>query len=178
MSQHLVILPPAMLGMLGGGQLGRFFVIAAHEMGYKVTVLDPDKNSPAGKIADVHICAKYDDVEALSQMAQTCQAVTTEFENVPAATLEALARSLPVHPAAQSVAIAQHRVSEKNFLKNAGLPVAPYAVIDTEADLPGDDSDIYPAILKVARFGYDGKGQARVTKYVVTLHNFFSRFST
>lgn len=157
-----MILPPAMLGMLGGGQLGRFFVIAAHEMGYKVTVLDPDQNSPAGKIADVHICAKYDDAAALKQMAETCQAITTEFENVPAATLKTLAQSVPVRPSAEAVAIAQHRVSEKNFLKEAGLPVAPYAVIDTESDLPADDSEIYPAILKVARFGYDGKGQARV----------------
>ena len=162
MSQSKVILPPAMLGMLGGGQLGRFFVIAAHEMGYKVTVLDPDKNSPAGKIADVHLCAKYDDAAALKQIAETCSAVTTEFENVPAATLDALALAIPVRPTARSVAIAQHRVSEKDFLKNAGLPVAPYAVIDAEADLPEDGSDIYPAILKVARFGYDGKGQARV----------------
>ncbi|NOT15638.1 MAG: ATP-grasp domain-containing protein, partial [Methylotenera sp.] len=162
MSVSKVILPPAMLGMLGGGQLGRFFVIAAHEMGYKVTVLDPDKNSPAGKIADVHLCANYDDAEALAQMAQTCAAITTEFENVPAATLETLAQTLPVRPSAHSVAIAQHRVSEKNFLKNAGLPVAPYAVIQTESDIPHDGSDIYPAILKVARFGYDGKGQARV----------------
>lgn len=172
MSQSNVILPPAMLGMLGGGQLGRFFVIAAHEMGYKVTVLDPDQNSPAGGIADVHICAKYDDEAALKQIAETCQAVTTEFENVPAATLEALAQTVAVRPAGKSVAIAQHRVSEKNFLKDAGLPVAPYAVITTEADIPsdvisggeitGDEISIYPAILKVARFGYDGKGQARV----------------
>lgn len=162
MNQRNVILPPAMLGMLGGGQLGRFFVIAAHEMGYKVTVLDPDKNSPAGKIADVHICAKYDDKAALRQMAETCHAVTTEFENVPAATLTSLADAVPVCPSGDSVAIAQHRVSEKNFLKEAGLPVAPFAIIDTEADIPADDSDIYPAILKVSRFGYDGKGQARV----------------
>jgi len=162
MSQSNVILPPAMLGMLGGGQLGRFFVVAAHEMGYKVTVLDPDKNSPAGKIADVHICAKYDDEAALKQIAETCQAVTTEFENVPAATLAKLSETLPVRPSGESVAIAQHRVSEKNFLKNAGLPVAPFAVIDSDADIPADDSDIYPAILKVSRFGYDGKGQARV----------------
>lgn len=162
MSQSSMILPPAMLGMLGGGQLGRFFVIAAHEMGYRVTVLDPDKNSPAGKIADVHLCAKYDDADALKKMAETCQAVTTEFENVPAATLEALAKTIPVRPSAHSVSIAQHRVSEKNFLKNAGLPVAPFAVIDSEADIPADGSEIYPAILKVARFGYDGKGQARV----------------
>lgn len=157
-----VILPPAMLGMLGGGQLGRFFVIAAHEMGYRVTVLDPDKNSPAGKIADVHICAAYDDKDALADMAKSCQAITTEFENVPADTLSFLAQTTPVRPSAQSVAIAQHRVSEKNFIKGSGLPVAPYFVINTEADLPADDNDVYPAILKVARFGYDGKGQARV----------------
>lgn len=157
-----VILPPAMLGMLGGGQLGRFFVVAAHEMGYRVTVLDPDKNSPAGKIADVHICAAFDDKDALQKMAKTCAAISTEFENVPADSLAYLAKSVPVRPAAQSVAIAQHRVSEKNFLKEAGLPVAPYAVINAVADLPNDDSEIYPAILKVARFGYDGKGQARV----------------
>lgn len=156
------MLPPAMLGMLGGGQLGRFFVIAAHEMGYKVTVLDPDKNSPAGKIADVHLCAAYDDQAALAQMARTCEAVTTEFENVPALTLSSLAEKVIVRPSAASVAIAQHRVSEKNFIKAAGLPVAPFATINIAADLPNDDSGLYPAILKVARFGYDGKGQARV----------------
>lgn len=157
-----IILPPAMLGMLGGGQLGRFFVIAAHEMGYRVTVLDPDANSPAGQIADAHICAAFDDQAALQQLAQSCQAITTEFENVPAASLSFLANSRPVHPAAACVAIAQHRVSEKNFLKDAGLPVAPYVVIDAESDLPDDANAIYPAILKVARLGYDGKGQARV----------------
>lgn len=162
LDQHSIILPPAMLGMLGGGQLGRFFVIAAHEMGYKVTVLDPDANSPAGKIADVHICAAFDDKAALEKLASTCAAISTEFENVPADSLSLLAQTKPVRPSAYSVAIAQHRVSEKNFLKHAGLPVAPYAVINEMGDLPDDDSDIYPAILKVARFGYDGKGQARV----------------
>ena len=157
-----VINPPAMLGMLGGGQLGRFFVIAAHELGYKVTVLDPDQNSPAGKIADVHICANFDDVVALKQMADTCQAVTTEFENVPAKSLEKLALATTVRPSAACVEIAQHRVLEKNFIKDAGLPVAPFVVINGVNDLPDDASTIYPAILKVARFGYDGKGQARV----------------
>ena len=160
------ILPPAMLGMLGGGQLGRFFVIAAHEMGYKVTVLDPDKNSPAGRIADVHLCAAYDDAEALKQLAETCAAVTTEFENVPAATLEQLAQHCTVRPSASAVAIAQHRVSEKTFFRDAGLPVGEFVVINTEDDLPADDSSIYPAVLKVARFGYDGKGQARVKSRV------------
>ncbi len=157
-----VILPPAMLGMLGGGQLGRFFVIAAHEMGYRVTVLDPDVNSPAGKIADVHLCAAFDDQSALEAMAKSCQAISTEFENVPAETLSLLAKTTIVHPSAQCVAIAQHRVSEKNFLKESGLPVAPYFVINAKTDLPADGDEIYPAILKVARFGYDGKGQARV----------------
>ena len=160
--QEPIILPPAMLGMLGGGQLGRFFVIAAHEMGYQVTVLDPDKNSPAGKIADVHICANYDDAGALQQISNTCAAVTTEFENVPASTLKKLAESVIVRPSAESVAIAQNRVMEKNFIKEAGLPVAPFAVINEASDLPDDASTLYPAILKVARFGYDGKGQARV----------------
>ena len=162
-AQDTVILPPAMLGMLGGGQLGRFFVIAAHEMGYKVTVLDPDSNSPAGKIADAHICAAFDDQAALLQLANTCAAITTEFENVPAESLSLLADIKPVRPSAYSVAIAQHRVSEKNFLKQAGLPVAPFVVINQAEDLPADGDAIYPAILKVARFGYDGKGQARVS---------------
>jgi len=156
-----VISAPAMLGMLGGGQLGRFFVIAAHEMGYKVTVLDPDQNSPAGKIADVHLCAAYDDSQALKQMAETCAAVTTEFENVPAETLATLANSTVVHPSADAVSVAQHRVREKTFFKAAGLPVGPVVTIEQAADLPADD-DMYPAVLKVARFGYDGKGQARV----------------
>ncbi len=157
-----IIAAPAMLGMLGGGQLGRFFVIAAHEMGYQVTVLDPSKNSPAGSIADVHLCADYDDADALAHMANTCVAVTTEFENVPANTLAQLAESIIVRPSANSVSVAQHRVLEKNFIKQAGLPVAPFQVVNGAEDLPDDVSDLYPAILKVARFGYDGKGQARV----------------
>ena len=162
MNHEKVILPPAMLGMLGGGQLGRFFVIAAHEMGYKVTVLDPDKNSPAGKIADVHLCAAFDDIYALNMLATSCQAISTEFENVPASSLEKLSETVLVRPAAASVAIAQHRVSEKNFLLHAGLPLAPFVVVNSNEDLPQNGSELYPAILKVARFGYDGKGQARV----------------
>jgi 5-(carboxyamino)imidazole ribonucleotide synthase len=164
LSKHKnTILPPATLGMLGGGQLGRFFVIAAHELGYKVAVLDPDKNSPAGKIADLHLCAAYDDQAALTKLSETCEAITTEFENVPAATLDFLEQSRTVHPSASAVAIAQHRVSEKTFFRDSGLPVGQFVVINKDSDLPADDNAIYPAILKVARFGYDGKGQARVT---------------
>ena len=157
-----MILPPATLGMLGGGQLGRFFVMAAHEMGYKVVVLDPDANSPAGKIADQHLQAAYDDQDALNVMAETCAAVTTEFENVPADTLSYLAKFLPVRPGAEAVAVCQQRMMEKGFLKANGFPHAPYAEIHSEADVKGVDTALFPGILKVARFGYDGKGQARV----------------
>jgi 5-(carboxyamino)imidazole ribonucleotide synthase len=143
-------------------------------MGYRVVVLDPDNNSPAGRIADTHLCATYEDTAALDEMARTCVAVTTEFENVPASTLEVLAKSVPVHPAASAVAVCQHRVSEKNFLRDNGFPHAPYAEINTEADIPAADSGLYPGILKVARFGYDGKGQARVSSPEETLVAFHS----
>ena len=100
------ILPSAMLGILGGGQLGRFFVIAAHEMGYKVTVLDPDPNSPAGAIADIHLCKAFDDLSALEEMRNTCQAVTTEFENVSADSMDFISKKIHVSPSAESVRIA------------------------------------------------------------------------
>ena len=157
-----MIPPPATLGMLGGGQLGRFFVMAAHEMGYRVVVLDPDAQSPAGRIADEHLVATYDDPDALNRMAETCVAVTTEFENVPAATLAYLSKFVPVRPGADAVGICQNRSEEKGFLRRHGFPHAPYADIRSEADLAQRDAALFPGILKVARFGYDGKGQARV----------------
>ena len=167
-----MILPPATLGMLGGGQLGRFFVAAAHEMGFKVWVLDPDPHSPAGLIADRHLQAGYEDFAALDAMAEACAAVTTEFENVPAATLDYLAKFIPVRPGAQAVAVCQNRIVEKSFLRDNGLPHGPFAVIQSEADIAGADAGLYPAILKVARFGYDGKGQARVANAAEALHAF------
>jgi len=157
-----MIFPDAMLGMLGGGQLGRMFTLAAHSMGYRVTVLDPDPLSPAGAIADVHLKAAYQDVEALQQLADTCEAVTTEFENVPADSLRWLARHCAVRPAGDAVAIAQDRAKEKNFVRACGIEVAPFAVIEQAADLDRADAKLFPGILKRARFGYDGKGQARV----------------
>lgn len=157
-----MIRPPATLGMLGGGQLGRFFVMAAHELGYRVMVLDPDPNSPAGRIADHHLVAAYEDTQALERMAEQCAAVTTEFENVPAQTLAHLSKFIPVRPGAEAVAICQNRMAEKGFLHSQGLPHAPYAEIHGEGDLARVDNTLFPAILKVARFGYDGKGQARV----------------
>ncbi|MDP1524525.1 MAG: 5-(carboxyamino)imidazole ribonucleotide synthase [Rhodocyclaceae bacterium] len=156
------ILPPATLGMLGGGQLGRFFVIAAHEMGYRVVVLDPDPHSPAGKIADQHIAADYEDTAALERLAGQCVAVTTEFENVPADTLAFLSKFVTVRPHAEAVRTCQNRSEEKAFLKRHGFPHAPHADIRSAADLRNANAGLFPGILKVARFGYDGKGQARV----------------
>ncbi len=157
-----MIFPDAMLGMLGGGQLGRMFTLAAHSMGYRVTVLDPDPLSPAGAIADVHLKAAYQDREALQLLADSCAAVTTEFENVPADSLRWLANHCVVRPAGDAVAVAQDRIREKAFFSTCGLAVAPYAVIDKAADLAQPDVKLFPGILKRARFGYDGKGQARV----------------
>ncbi|HRP97126.1 MAG TPA: 5-(carboxyamino)imidazole ribonucleotide synthase [Rhodocyclaceae bacterium] len=167
-----MILPPATLGMLGGGQLGRFFVSAAHEMGFKVWVLDPDPHSPAGRIADRQLIAAYDDFMALDAMAAGCAAVTTEFENVPAGTLDYLAKFVPVHPAASAVAVCQNRIAEKTFLAAHGLPHGPFAVITAEEDIRNADPALFPAVLKVARFGYDGKGQARVADRDEALHAF------
>jgi len=157
-----MIFPDAMLGMLGGGQLGRMFTLAAHSMGYRVTVLDPDPLSPAGAIADVHLKAAYQDREALQQLADTCVAVTTEFENVPADSLRWLASHCTVRPGGDAVAVAQDRIREKTFFRSCGLDVAPYAVIERETDIDGVPASLFPGILKRARFGYDGKGQARV----------------
>lgn len=167
-----MIIPPATLGMLGGGQLGRFFVAAAHELGYQVWVLDPDPHSPAGLIADRHLQAAYDDYVALDEMAATCAAVTTEFENVPAATLEYLAKFLPVRPHAAAVAVCQNRIAEKSFLRDNGLPHGPFAAIHSEADIHNANAGLFPGILKVARFGYDGKGQAVVADRAAALEAF------
>ena len=157
-----MIYPDALLGMLGGGQLGRMFTLAAHSMGYRVAVLDPDPLSPAGAIADVHIKAAYQDREALQQLADVCAAVTTEFENVPAESLRWLASHCAVRPSAESVAIAQDRMREKQFLLDSGFGVAPFEKIETSGDCGRADVELFPGILKRARFGYDGKGQARV----------------
>lgn len=155
-----MILPGATLGMLGGGQLGRMFTTAAQTMGYNVIVLDPDANSPAGIIADQHICAKYTDEAALQQLAELCDAVTTEFENIPATTLSFLEAQTVVHPSSQALATTQNRIVEKQFIASLGIPVAPFAAIRSINDIDAiAHSFQLPAILKVANFGYDGKGQ-------------------
>ncbi|MEQ6291077.1 5-(carboxyamino)imidazole ribonucleotide synthase [Vogesella sp. GCM10023246] len=156
------ILPPAMLGILGGGQLGRMFVTAAKRMGYRVTVLDPDANAPAADFADVHLCAPFDDAAALQTLAASCAAVTTEFENVNADAMRALAKTTRVSPSGDCVAIAQDRIAEKSWVRKAGLPTAPYLAIDSVDDIQVDLAPYLPGILKTARLGYDGKGQVRV----------------
>ncbi|MCB0978454.1 MAG: 5-(carboxyamino)imidazole ribonucleotide synthase [Acidimicrobiales bacterium] len=156
------LLPPSTLGMLGGGQLGRYFVMAAHELGYRVWVLDPDEASPAGRIADRHIVAGFDDPAATAELAAGCVAVSTEFENVPAATMHSLAERTVVYPSAAAVAIAQDRIAEKSFLLDSGIPVGPVAFVRTTEDLDGLADDLFPAVLKTATLGYDGKGQRTV----------------
>lgn len=157
-----LIRAPATLAVLGGGQLGLYFVRAAQRLGYHVLVLDPDPRSPAGRVADEHLAADYDDLHALDRIAGLCAAVTTEFENVPADTLRHLAQHVPVSPSAQCVATAQDRIAEKNFFRQHGLPCVPYRAITGAADFNDVPASLFPAILKVSRLGYDGKGQARV----------------
>lgn len=170
MSRHQVLLPgemgtngqPTTLGVMGGGQLGRMFVQAAQAMGYFTVVLDPDVISPAGLVSHYHIQADYLDQQGLAQLMQRCAAITTEFENVPAPALVTLGAARPTAPGADAVAIAQDRIKEKAHLARSGVPVAPYAVIETPEQLAAVPAALLPGILKTARLGYDGKGQVRV----------------
>jgi 5-(carboxyamino)imidazole ribonucleotide synthase len=157
-----VLLPGATLGVMGGGQLGRMFVHAAQRMGYFTAVLDPDPSSPAGRVSHHHVQTGYLDEIGLAQLCGASDAITTEFENVPAEALERLAQHRPVAPGAAAVAIAQDRAREKAHFLKCGVACAPHAVIAREQDLAGISDDLFPGILKTARLGYDGKGQVRV----------------
>jgi 5-(carboxyamino)imidazole ribonucleotide synthase len=162
-ARSAVITPGATLGLLGGGQLGRMFTVAARTLGYRVTVLDPDPHSPAAEFATGHLNTDYSDPASLAELARQCAAVTTEFENAPAAALDALADRTIVRPSGASVAIAQDRRREKGFFSAHGFPVGAYAVIESAADIGAALARVkLPALLKTARFGYDGKGQARI----------------
>lgn len=159
-----MILPGSTLGVLGGGQLGRMFCVSARTMGYRVWVLDPDPESPAGVIADRHLQADYHDQAALEDMSQQCSAITTEFENVPAETLEFLEARKPVRPGSGAVAIARDRILEKTFIRDQGLATAPFFPIERIEDLDRACAELQlPAILKTAQLGYDGKGQVAVS---------------
>lgn len=157
-----VLLPGATLGVMGGGQLGRMFVHAAQRMGYFTAVLDPDEGSPAGRVSHHHVRTDYLDEIGLARLCGHAHAITTEFENVPADALASLAEHRPVAPGAAAVAIAQDRAEEKAHFTRCGVPCAPHAVIADAEDLAGVADDLLPGILKTARLGYDGKGQARV----------------
>ena len=157
------IAPPAAIGILGGGQLGRYAIVAARLAGYGTVVLDPDPAAPAGAVADVHLVAPYDDAAALDELASRCAVVTTEFENPPAQAMQRLARDVVVAPPATAVAIAQDRIAEKSFLEGAGFPVAPCAAVIDSADLAAAAALGGPVIVKTARLGYDGKGQRSVS---------------
>jgi 5-(carboxyamino)imidazole ribonucleotide synthase len=154
--------PSATLGVLGGGQLGRMFVHAAQQMGYSTVVLDPDPASPAGLVSHHHIRCDYLDDAGLAELGRLADAVTTEFENVPAAALARLASLRRVAPQAEAVAIAQDRAREKAHFIRCGVACAPHAVIETAAQLRTVSADLLPGVLKTARLGYDGKGQVRV----------------
>ncbi|MBA2673066.1 5-(carboxyamino)imidazole ribonucleotide synthase [Ramlibacter sp.] len=160
--QQDVLLPGATLGVMGGGQLGRMFVHAAQSLGYFTAVLDPDASSPAGLVSHHHIKTDYLDPAGLVRLAQLCQAVTTEFENVPAQAMAQLAAQRFVSPGAEAVEVAQDRAREKAHFQRCGVGCAEFAVIETVEQLTAVPDALLPGILKTARMGYDGKGQVRV----------------
>jgi len=157
-----VIEPGAVLGVLGSGQLGRMFAIAARRMGYRVHVYSPDHDTPTGQVADLETSAKYDDLEAIEVFSKSVDVVTFEFENVPLATVEAVANHVPVRPNGQVLHTTQNRIREKTFLQDHGFPVAKFHVLRNESDLAEVPEELIPGVLKTAAWGYDGKGQARI----------------
>ncbi len=168
-----MIPPGATLGLMGGGQLGRMFTLRALAMGYEVVVLDPDPESPTGAVATTHLEARYDDPAALAALARGAQAVTTEFENVPASALEQLAQTTICRPAASAVRIAQDRIREKTFLRSLDLATADFVPVRSVRELADAwDAIGPPALLKTSRLGYDGKGQASVDNLTGALEAF------
>ncbi len=146
--------------MLGSGQLGRMFAIAARQMGYRVATLSPDDDTPTGQVADVEINAAYDDLDAVRAFARSVSVVTFEFENVPAATAAAAAELAPVRPSGEVLHVTQHRLREKGFLVRHGFPVAPHRAVRSLVELDAAIAELgCPAVLKTAGWGYDGKGQ-------------------
>lgn len=157
------ILPGATLGVLGSGQLGRMFAIAARELGYRIHIFSPETDSPAGQIGDREFAFDYNDLERIREFARGVNVVTFEFENVPAETTGAAAEFVPVRPDGQVLHITQHRLREKTFLEQHGFPVTPFRAIKNFADLQQAADELgLPAILKTASFGYDGKGQIKI----------------
>lgn len=157
------LLPGATLGVLGSGQLGRMFTIAARQMGYRVHIYSPDTDTPAGQVGDVEVSAPYEDLDRVRAFARGVDVVTFEFENVPSATSKACAEVTPVRPDGDVLHITQHRLREKEFLSRNGFPVTPFRRVATLDDLEAAAMEHgLPAILKTASFGYDGKGQQKL----------------
>ncbi|BCB18470.1 5-(carboxyamino)imidazole ribonucleotide synthase [Bosea sp. ANAM02] len=155
--------PGAMLGILGGGQLARMMALAAADLGIRCHIFAPEVDSPAFDVAARHTVAEYEDQEALARFADAVDVVTYEFENVPAATAAFLAARVPLHPGARALAVTQDRLSEKRFVSELGLAVAPFRAVDTLADLESAAAELgRPSVLKTRRFGYDGKGQVKI----------------
>ena len=158
------VLPGSTVGVLGSGQLGRMFAIAARRMGYRVHTFSPDSDTPAGQVSDHEVRAPYGDLDAVSDFARKVSVVTFEFENVPAGTVEAASRFAPVRPSGHVLHTTQHRLREKSFLSTAGFPVAPFRHVTTEDELRSALAEVgTPAVLKTAGFGYDGKGQMKIS---------------
>jgi 5-(carboxyamino)imidazole ribonucleotide synthase len=158
------ILPGAVIGVLGSGQLGRMFAIAARQMGYRVHTLSPDTDTPTGQVADVEINASYDDLDEIREFATNVDVVTFEFENVPAASVEAAAQLVPVRPAGSVLYTTQNRLREKTYLASNGFPTTPLVSVHSLEELHSGLNEVgCPAILKTAGFGYDGKGQMKIT---------------
>ncbi len=161
----MTVSPGSVIGILGGGQLGRMLACAAAGLGFDVHVFCPRKDAPAARVAARHVCAEFDDVAALREFAAACKVVTVEFENAPAAAAQAIVASgTPFRPGARALAVAQDRAEEKTFLQDAGIAVAPWRLVNSLAGLRSALSDLGGAgILKTRREGYDGKGQARLS---------------
>jgi 5-(carboxyamino)imidazole ribonucleotide synthase len=158
-----VIAPGKTIGILGGGQLGRMFAIAARRMGYRVHALDPAPDCPTGQVADIEWTAAYDDVDTALKFAEAVDVVTFEFENIPYETLQKVAEIVPVHPAPLVLDTTRHRLREKTFLQTHGYPVAPFRAVQSVDDVTSAVAQLgTPSILKTATFGYDGKGQTRI----------------
>ena len=160
--QQKMILPPAWIGILGGGQLGMMLATIAKQFGYNVAILEPDLNCPAARVADRQIATSYDNPEGLRQLAELCAVVTTEFENVPALAIEQIAKITAVYPTAKAIKIAQNRIAEKTFFQRIGLKTAQFAAINSLDDCKNVTEELFPAILKTTTLGYDGKGQVTV----------------
>jgi 5-(carboxyamino)imidazole ribonucleotide synthase len=154
-----MILPGSTIGILGGGQLARMLALAAKPMGYNVVVLDPDPDCPASSVVDEVIIGAFNDLNAFAQLAQVCDVVTLEFENVPSECLKTLEKSVPLRPSRKILEYSRDRLLEKAFITKAGVRCAPFQAINTIKDF---ESARFPAILKTAQLGYDGKGQAKV----------------